>query len=164
MEPTPKNVRILAIDPTLRGFGFAVLEGPERLVDWGVAEVWSRSSKEFLSRVESFIDRHHPDIIVLEDLNDTRRGKKARNKTALVGAHAISRRIAVRMVSRKQVRDAFQMYGLTKFQVAQAIAKMFPELTPRLPRHRKPWMSEDERMNIFDAASFGLTALLLNRP
>jgi hypothetical protein len=37
-----------------------------------------------------------------------------------------------------------------------AIAKRFPELALRLPRFRKPWMSEDYRMSIFDAAAFGL--------
>jgi hypothetical protein len=37
-----------------------------------------------------------------------------------------------------------------------AIAKRFPELALRLPRFRKPWMSEDYRMSIFDAAGFAL--------
>lgn len=31
--------RILAIDPTPRGFAFAVLEGTELLVDWGVVRI-----------------------------------------------------------------------------------------------------------------------------
>lgn len=33
-----KDIRVLAIDPSTRGFGFAVLEGPNRLIDWGVKE------------------------------------------------------------------------------------------------------------------------------
>jgi len=33
-----KDIRVLAIDPSTRGFGFAVLEGPDRLIDWGVKE------------------------------------------------------------------------------------------------------------------------------
>ena len=35
------------------------------------------------------------------------------------------------------------------------MANHFPELAPRLPRFRKPWMSEDYRMSIFDAIAFG---------
>jgi len=31
----------------------------------------------------------------------------------------------------------------------------------RLPRFRKPWMSEDYRMSIFDAVGFGLTFFAL---
>ena len=27
------EIRVLAIDPSMRGFGFAVLEGPDRLID-----------------------------------------------------------------------------------------------------------------------------------
>ena len=34
-----KLQRIIAIDPTTKGFGFAVMEGPEDLIDWGIKEV-----------------------------------------------------------------------------------------------------------------------------
>jgi len=45
----------------------------------------------------------------------------------------------------------------TKQEIAIAIAERFPELAPRLPRFRKPWMSEDYRMSIFDAVALALT-------
>ena len=41
----------------------------------------------------------------------------------------------------------------------QAPIEQFPELAPRLPRFRKLWMSEDERMSIFDALSLALALL-----
>ena len=44
-----------------------------------------------------------------------------------------------------------------KQEIAIAIAERFPELAPRLPRFRKPWMSEDYRMSIFDAVALALT-------
>jgi hypothetical protein len=44
----------------------------------------------------------------------------------------------------------------SKQEIAAAIANRFPELAPRLPRFRKPWMSEDYRMSIFDAVALGL--------
>ena len=37
--------RIITIDPVTRGFGFAVLEGPEDLIDWGVKEARNRDKK-----------------------------------------------------------------------------------------------------------------------
>jgi hypothetical protein len=48
-----------------------------------------------------------------------------------------------------------------KNEIARFIAARFPELARSLPPERKPWMSEDSRMAIFDAAalafaSFGL--------
>jgi hypothetical protein len=62
-------------------------------------------------------------------------------------------------VTRESVRRLFAPTGTTKFEIALAITKTFPELASRLPRKRKPWMSEDERMNLFDAVAFALTAL-----
>lgn len=153
------HVRVLSIDPSTNGFGFAVLEGNDQLIDWGVAKVWSKANRELLARVENFVSRYRPNLIVLEDMNDTRRGTKARNQIVAIARYALARRIAVRFVSRQQVRETFRPFGLTKVDIALAIAKMFPELAPRLPRYRKPWMSEDQRMNIFDATSFALTAL-----
>jgi hypothetical protein len=44
-----------------------------------------------------------------------------------------------------------------KAKTARIVAAKFPELRSRLPPERKPWMSEDYRMAIFDAAAFALT-------
>ena len=159
IEPLKTHVRVLSVDPSTNGFGFAVLEGTDQLIDWGVAKVWSKRTRESLARVENLVDRYQPNLIVVESVNDTRRRLRARSRIVAIARYALSRRIAVRMVSRKQVRSAFQDFGLTKFEIALAIAKTFPELAPRMPRYRKPWMSEDERMNIFDAVSFSLAAL-----
>jgi hypothetical protein len=39
-----REIRVVAIDPATRGFGFAVLEGANRLIDWGVKE--TKTDKE----------------------------------------------------------------------------------------------------------------------
>jgi hypothetical protein len=71
---------------------------------------------------------------------------------------ATERNIELQMVSWDDVRAVFQTCGVkTKEEIAAAIARRFPELLP-LPRHRKPWMSEDYRMNIFDAVAIGLVS------
>ena len=44
-SPFIKEKRVLAIDPTTKGFGFAIMEGPERLIDWGVKGVKNNASK-----------------------------------------------------------------------------------------------------------------------
>jgi hypothetical protein len=52
----------------------------------------------------------------------------------------------------------------TKHALAEIIAKRFPEeLGSRLPPKRKPWMSEDSRMNIFDAVALALLPHLCRR-
>lgn len=150
--------RVLAIDPSSVGFGFAVLEEPTRLVDWGVAEVSSTSPKAFLIRIEALVDRYCPSLMILEEVGNSRTRKRTASRIAAVTRYAASRRIVTILVSRNQVRRAFGT-SATKMQIAVAISQIFPELAPRLPRERKLWTSEDERMNIFDAVSFALTAL-----
>src|ERR1043166_6601564 len=59
-------IRVLAIDPTTSGFGFAVMEGPDRLVDWGVREVAGDKLLSCLKSVGNLMDRYSPGMIVVE--------------------------------------------------------------------------------------------------
>lgn len=155
----PRRIRALAVDPTTRGFGFAVLEGRDLLVDWGVVQLWSTNKKALLARVDAYIDRYRPTFFITERVGSGRVRRRARTITTLLAGHAASRHLIVVMVSRESVRKLFAPTGTTKFEIALAITKTFPELASRLPRKRKPWMSEDERMNLFDAVAFALTAM-----
>jgi hypothetical protein len=152
------SLRVVAIDPTTRGFGYAVLEGPKNLIDWGLVHVLLRTDRNILSRVENILDRCLPDILVLEDGRGTRRRERARRLIKLIEEMAKRRKVPVVRVSRTRVRQTLSP-ARTKQDIALAIASIFPEIAPRLPRYRRPWMSEDERMNIFDAVSFALAAL-----
>ena len=60
------------------------------------------------------------------------------------------RNVKVRRFSRLKIKQ-------TLAEIAVAIANRFPDLAPRLPRFRKPWMSEDYRMTIFDAVALAVT-------
>ncbi len=70
-------------------------------------------------------------------------------------ALAESENIKVKRFSRKQVRFGFFTEGKgSKHALAENLAVRFPdELGFRLPRKRRPWMSEDYRMDIFDAVA-----------
>ena len=160
LAPSPYAFRTLAIDPSNKGFGFAVLEGTERLLDWGVAQVWSQNDQEFLTRLEGLVDKYRPQLLVVEHPMDSRRGPRAQRWLREARAYAESRSIRTAHVSRVQVRREFESSGVTKFEIAVALSRLFPELAERLPQKRTLWTSEDERMNIFDAVSFGLTALI----
>lgn len=158
ISPRSPIIRVLAIDPSSAGFGFAVLEDPTRLVDWGVAEVWSKTPRAFLARIEGLVDRYTPTLIVVEDVPNTKQRKRTAERITSVSRYAAARRIAVAKVTRSQVRAAFGGEP-TKHDIAVAVANIFPELAAKLPPERKLWTSEQERMNIFDALSFALTAL-----
>jgi Holliday junction resolvasome RuvABC endonuclease subunit len=155
-----KDIRVLAIDPSTRGFGFAVLEGPDQLIDWGVKETKKNKNAISLKLIEDLIDRYLPRVIVVEDYagKGSRRCRRVCELIEDISKVASKRQINVRSFSRAKVKQAFSESGaINKQEIATAIAKQFPELVPRLPRFRKPWMSEDYRMSIFDAVAFGLT-------
>jgi hypothetical protein len=150
--------RTLALDPTSDGFCFAVLEGSETLLDWGCCEIKDRQDKVWHRKVIHLLKRYQPRLVVLEDPQESRRGPWASaflNEISML----LQEYTNLRVVSRHSVKDSFKASGTTKYEIAVAIARLFPELEARLPRKRKPWMSEDERMNIFDALSFALTVL-----
>jgi Holliday junction resolvasome RuvABC endonuclease subunit len=156
------EIRVLAIDPISRGFGYAVLEGPHRLIDWGVVHVHTDKHRGSLRRIDELISRYQPQTIVVEDLNARGARRSGRVRRLLDGVRRLSdsRSCTYRLVAQRQVKRVIgQSERTTKYEIAQTLARMFPEIAPRLPKPRKPWMSEDERMAIFDALAFGLTCL-----
>ena len=67
---------------------------------------------------------------------------------------AAGKNITVCAFSRGDIETSFSQFGAcTKYQRAKLAVAQFPELAPRLPPLRKPWMSEDPRMSIFEAAA-----------
>lgn len=152
-------MRTLAIDPTTCGFGFVVLEGSERLIDWGLGRLEKPEDNIFLKRIEKLLDRTAPQILVLEGMHDSRRGERATAWARLAQMCAVKRGIRVEEISRAEVSERFASSGKTRWEVGLAISRFFPELAPSLPKKRRIWESEDRRMTIFTAASFALTFL-----
>ena len=155
-KPNPK--RVLAIDPTSRGFGFAVLESPAMLVDWGVKATRPKEEAKTLAKVLEVIRHYRPEIVVLEDHRGSRRCERIQNLIDRICRLATAEGLKSRSIKASRVKDVFRTFRAnTKFEIAHAVAQQLPELAPRLPPYRKPWMSEDYRMAIFDAAALALT-------
>jgi Holliday junction resolvasome RuvABC endonuclease subunit len=163
----PKHSRILAIAPSTRGFGFAVLEGRETLVDWGVKTVKGDKNVQSLAKAEKLITHYQPGVLVLEDASakNSRRSPRIRKLCRQIIKMAANRKVSVKLFSRDRVMKTFMTDGQgTKHALAEILAKRFPEeLGSRLPPKRKPWMSEDSRMNIFDAVALALVFRLKSR-
>src|SRR3989441_13212225 len=157
---TTNQLRVLAIDPSTKGIGFAVLEGPERLIDWGVrqaaADQDDAKNAECAKIVAELIDRSRPRILTLEDAaaDDSRRCERVEKLLAAIRQLAREKRVKVLDFTPERVRKAF---APTKDVIAAAIAGRFPELGPRLPRPRTLTMSEQYEMPVFDAMAFALT-------
>lgn len=154
-----KELRVLAIDPSTRGFGFAVLEGLDKLVDWETRSARQNKNRQCLKKVGELLDYYQPDVLVVENCaaKGSRRCARVRRLIEAICEHAIRRKIRVRRVSCRQIQLAFAEFGAeTKHEIATAIAERFPELAPHLPPLRKAWMSEDHAMSVFDAAAMGM--------
>ena len=150
---------VLAIDPTSRGFAFAVLEAPAFLLDWGERIVPAKSGG-LLRKVDELLLRYEPTLLVIEDLAvpGSRRRKRASTEIRSIELLALKRGLAAERISRLAVIDAFAPAN-SKFEVALRLAESFPALAQRLPRKRKAWTTEDARMNIFDALGFAAAAM-----
>jgi Holliday junction resolvasome RuvABC endonuclease subunit len=159
MNPLPAEAkRVLAIDPTSKGFGFAVLEGPGSLIDWGVKRASGDRNAKSLEKAAELIERYQPEVLVVERsaAKGSRRCPRVCQLIEDLLALARDRHIRAQRISRRQVQRCFSKIGsATKRQIAVALVDRFPELEPHLPPVRKPWMSEDGRMGIFDAVAFG---------
>jgi Holliday junction resolvasome RuvABC endonuclease subunit len=154
------DTRIVSIDPTSHGFGFVVLEGATRLVDWGHASVRPCNNSRCLERIAELISWYHPDIVVIEDVRapQSRRRTRVSQLLTSVSEYVTASKARIIHVSTHSMRRLFAEEGLfTKDEIAHAVAHEFPELSNRIPPRRRIWMSEDERSSIFDALALALT-------
>jgi hypothetical protein len=148
--------KVLAFDVRARRFGFAMLESPDELLDWGVKSFRRGVNAVKIPaahKIASLLSEFRPHVVVIEK-------SPPRENSWLVETImrlARNQNVPVRLVSRAAVRKRFAGQGQDKHAVAMILSQRFPELAERLPPKRKPWQSEDYRMSIFDAASLGLT-------
>lgn len=155
--------RILAVDPTPRGFGFAVIEDePLRLIDWRVVECRRSATGSCAERLLGLILDYEPSLLVTEGCSGQHARRCRTTHPFLKSVAKITQDVSIPLAtfSPEEIRRAFALRGaFNKQQVAHLIAEGFPELARQLPKPRKAWMSEDYRMAIFDAVALGVTSI-----
>jgi hypothetical protein len=150
--------RVLGIDPFSSGVGFAVLEGPNELIDWGTRSTRIANSEKAVLVIEKLIDRYEPDLLAIENWESEGARRRPRIEALLDRIVVDERkRLPVRLIAPNEIRRVGSVpRSGTKHGRATLLAERFPELAPFLPRPRKIWDSEDSRMSIFDAAAFAI--------
>jgi hypothetical protein len=154
MKAIPSE-KVFALDLHPLSFGYAMFEGPDELVDWGIKSFrhGANAVKVPLNvKLALMLDQYKPHVVVIKTPMTAALKKVAR----MIAAMARYRRIPVRLISRTSVRKAFPENNLNKYQIATVIAARFPELSPRLGLRRKFWQAEKYSMSIFDAAALGI--------
>jgi Holliday junction resolvasome RuvABC endonuclease subunit len=158
---TPNQFRLLAIELTSHGLGYAVLEGEKSLVESGYTSVRKEDkNKQCLTKVEKLVSFYRPDVLVLQDVTakGSRRAPRIKRLHRSIMGLAKKQKIKTEFVSGRQIRSLLlgEAKG-TKHQLAEMLAKGFPdELALRLPRKRRAWESADSRMDMFDAVALAV--------
>ena len=154
-----KKVRIIAIAPSARGFGFAVLE------DQAILECGNKGAKgdkniHSLFKIEKLMKLFQPGVLVLQDVNAKGLHRAPRIKALHQEVIELAERQKCKVVlfSGKQLRITLlgSVKG-TKHEMAGMLAQKFPvELAEKLPPKRRPWENEDGRMDMFEAVGLGV--------
>src|ERR1043166_101446 len=134
---------VLAIDVTSRGFGFSLFETPTTLIDWGGRTVLPDKEVNTVKEVQKLLQHHRPKAIILEDHRGSRRCDRMKKIIDEIRKLAENEHVKCRAFTMIQVKKVFLSFrAATKDEIARAIAQQVPTLAPRLPRVRKPWLSE----------------------
>ena len=162
-----KDFRIMAVALSTSGFGYAVFEGNEMLVECDTKTArGDNKNAQTLKKVEKLIAHFQPDVLILENtsVKDSRRWQRIRILSQQIIKLARDGKVEVKLISRERVMKTFFPAGDgTRHAMAEAIAKMFSEqLKAQLPPKRKLWDSENHRMSMFDAVALGTVFQLKN--
>jgi hypothetical protein len=134
-------------------FGFAILEGGTRLLDWGVRSYDKRSALG-VDKIARLLDYYQPSLVVIRKwwLGNARVGLRASAMARAAGSEARRRLIESHSVGIEEFRRFFVKRGCTtKHAIASLVADWFDEVAWRVPAKRRPWDSECPRALIFDA-------------
>ena len=162
MHPESPDGRILAIAIRSQRFGFAVIEGPNWLLDWGVVS-YPRNKRVRVAaarkRVASLLTQFVPSVVVVgkSHLLNVRNTSGVRSTLKSIRRETSLRFIPLHVMQQADVRNTFRdFHAKSKDEVAVVLARMFPELLWKVPPKRKIWQSEHPRMPVFDAVALGV--------
>lgn len=152
---------VLAVYVTSRGMAHVLFEGEGNPVDWRVyATQGAFQNHRYVDRFIGLIEQFRPDLVVLPDPGDMeKRGSHRPARLARAfAAHAEGHAVPFVTRSRLDVLTTFaHLTPCTKQTIAAEIIGMIPYLGQHTPRKRMPWMNEDRRMSLFDAAALAIS-------
>jgi hypothetical protein len=143
--------RILALSLDWQGFGFAVFDGPNDLIDFGTRNFRRKVKIPLEAKILLLLDANQPDVLVVATPTTAARKKIAARIAKVTKAEKVS----LVFVSGADIRKAFAPVNQSKYQIAHAIAERYPELQFRLPSTRKSYQSKKFGITIFEAAAAG---------
>lgn len=158
-QTASKQIRILAVALTARGFGYCVMEN-QAILESGNKGVEGNKNSQSVFKIEKLLKQFLPSVLVLQDVNATgcRRAPRIKALHRQVIELAAKYELKVTFLSGKQLREVLlgDANG-TKHEMAEMLAEKYPfEIAAKLPPKRRPWENEDGRMDMFDAVGLAL--------
>jgi hypothetical protein len=148
--------RILAVEIRAARLGYAVLEAPNQLRDFGAASFESFATAR--ARIARLLRLYRPSILIL-------RGGSARYPRNTGHRKAVARiardearksAIPVARLTEQVFKTCFERYSCRdKYDVATVLATQFPDLGWRLPSKPKFYDPEPRSMIYFDSIALG---------
>jgi hypothetical protein len=160
MKGLNSGSRILALDVHPQSYGYAVLETPANLLDWGVRRGYrpreSKRPPSMQGGLRTLLEIWRPSLVVVSEPS-RHWTVRTRKRWADLLKEVRRLRIPVRRLTTWAVRNAFdERRRLTKYLIASMLVMQFPFLAATLPPPRKIWKSEDYRMGIFGAVALAI--------
>jgi len=155
-----KKFRILAVSLSTEGFGYALTEEDSTLVDYGNKVFPKEKNAHSLTEIDKLIALFQPNVLVLHNVDGkgTYRALRIKELHRDVVMMAEQHKLKVTQISNSELRTMLldDPRG-TKHAMAVRVARQFPDdLASRVPPKRKPWTSQQSRMDIFDAVGLAV--------
>lgn len=132
-------------------------EGPRLLIASGLRRT-PVSQERMVQRISAVIQISRPLFVAFE----TERMKCHRNRgqTLCRAVHQACEKCGVMCLSvqSREVCALTELRNPTKWRVAEAVVKLFPDLASKLPPRRSAWLPEDPRMGLFLAVAVAVCA------
>ncbi len=142
-------IRVLGMASTVRGFAFALTEGPGCLVKVGNHATPAKGPK-LDATIDSLLVQSRPLFVAVEHMSG-RKQERFRHFSEALEDCCEARQIKLLTVGREQFEELAGTRDINKWLIAQKMAHQFPEVAHKLPARRTAWKSEDDRFGIFTA-------------
>lgn len=159
MDPRIYEPRIIALDLRPRRIGFAVMEGPRRLLDYGTVLSQLQGEGQAGEAIVSVFRLTLPSVIVAKqerwDTLTTR--PKGTLFADRIRSYVVESNAELLLLDGRLLKKAFRDMGCqSKAEIVDFAARMFPELLWKAPPKRKAWQPEHSRQTLFDAVALGM--------
>lgn len=149
---------ILSLYPNTIGIGYACIQIPNGLLDFGITTSKPIANGKLLKRTERFMAYYKPQLVLLKETSSSQRSRRNDKLIEAIATLAGEMGLPVFRYTRQQVQETFEVFGAnTKHEMVEKIIQMLPDLSVRRPRERKWYEKEDYNMGLFNAVALAIT-------